>query len=192
MTAVWDGQVDHIYYYGYNSSNEYGLNELYYNNGWYQGSPPATMSPGWLSSAPGSLTGVSYVFGASSSSGMQWDENYAGWHSSNISGTGCNGASTTASYLAGGTTYSFCASGGHIWLVIGNSEVYEMNLTVAAEQSDNSFPSNSPMWGFSTGGACWLYYIDTDSAIHELYSGDCAGSSSWDNYQITNTGVVAN
>ncbi len=192
LTAMWDGSIDHVFYYGFNTSYAFGLYELYYNGNWWQGSPPQ-MQQGWLSSSVGS--GITeFVFGAASS-GMQLDYDIgSGWADQSVVGTGCGGTSPTATYRTSNSIYSFCSASGSIWMAIngGSSGVFDMSLPVAAEQG-NSYPAYSPVAGFQDGGGtCHLYYIGTDSALHELYSSTCAASASWSSSMITSAGAVAN
>jgi hypothetical protein len=201
MASLWDGEEAHVYYTG--------GNELYYfNQQWWQGSPPGTLG-GYLSA---SATGATeHLFGSASFASnfvtdlkvsdpsvppsadfsCSTDASAAtGWCTTPVAmeagAASCDVSSPTVTYLAGTQTVYFCtASDGAIlqYTAAGTSAgVTAIQLDVPAEIDTTTEPQYSPVSGFYDGDNLHVFYIGADGHVHEAYSPD---GQSWATNDLT-------
>jgi hypothetical protein len=190
LSGLWDGSTGHVYYVG----DDGQFYQLYNNGNWWSTTlaPPGDIPYGFVSSSsPGN--GQQYVYGASATNGRaDIFEFVSGWNEYNVS---------ESSLTTDGPDLSYDAAGNIQYFYVGsNQHVYDGNLgyditahlgaplvsydgALPSPPSGETYIGLSRMTGYWDGGCRHLFYVASDSHVHEMYS--CASSGTgWAEHDI--------
>lgn len=173
LTSLWDGGVGHVYF----NSHTQQFQELYfYNNNWWGGfgQDDNNVAFGMLVAASPSY-GLQAVYGSPPANGGHWGDltqtvnichDYGSWSCSPTS-VGANEygqLQPTLAYRVSSTV--------EVYVVGGDQRLYSPGQTFPTNplaQISIYPPWYSPITGFWDGSYEHVFYIGTDSHVHELY-----------------------
>lgn len=192
MTSLWDGTVEHVFY-----ENSGGVQEAYFNGQWWPGSPPSLdgdvlVSDGLSGDEEIYASGVGFGTGV----GLDGKNGSGSWWSTSV-GDGTSGFCTYGSdavvyigpYSLGWGQNYFCVGQDHdVWSVDQNQNVTPMNVPVLV----SSTASPQAITGFWDGYCRHVFYIGSDSHVHEQYACNGGGWGSNDLMNATGAPLAAN
>jgi len=196
MAALWDGSAGHVYYIDDDVNNNRNLIQAYNTGtGWattylatWGGSGSAGYVPQSFLVASSPQQGYQTVLGAPLNGNETYSYKFTGtWTNGTMNSANLSSSGPMVSYTTGSLTqYFYVDTNGHVHDYVDGIDLTTYTGALAINW-DGNYPFSPPppelycgyskMTGFWDGACRHVFYIATDSHIHEMYSCESSGAS---------------